>query len=176
MIIAIGSTNKAKNTAVRNVLDKVWEDCNFISVDADSQVSNQPTSDEEGIQGAINRAKNALKLVSDAKYAIGLEGTVHTNKFGMFLYGYVAIIDKSGNIGIGSSNQILVPEFMKKRIDAGEEMGPIMQDLQNDSNNEIRHSVGTGGILTKNLCTRIGEFEQATKAALAKFMSPEYYK
>ena len=173
--VAIGSLNKAKNTAVRNILSEIWENIEFFSTETESGISSQPKSGEEAIEGAINRAKEALTKINDADYGIGLEGTVETNKFGMFLYGWVAIIDKIGKIGIGSSGKVLVPEWMKLKIDSGEEMGPIMQEILMDSSNTVRHSEGTCGILTNGMYTRVHEFEDAISCALSIFVAKNYY-
>ncbi|MBN2880810.1 DUF84 family protein [Candidatus Woesearchaeota archaeon] len=172
MKIAIGSENQAKNKAVKDVFDKLYENVEYIPLKTDSKIREQPLSDNEAITGAINRAKEAIK-VSDADFGIGLEGTVNTNKHGMFLSGWVAIIDKSGTTGIGSSGHILIPKQIEERINNGEELGPIIHELAKDDT--IRQTVGTGGILTKNLLTRDGEFREAIKSALAIFRSPEYY-
>ena len=175
MKIAIGTLNKAKNTAVENIIRLVWKDAEFISVETDSDISSQPLSDEDAIKGAINRAKQALDN-TDADYGFGLEGTVNSNKYGMFLHGWAAIIDKNGNIGLGQSASIEIPGRIAHRINAGEELGPIIQELMKDDKNIIRHNEGAGGILTNGLYTRVDEFEDAIRCALAKFVNPEWYR
>jgi inosine/xanthosine triphosphatase len=174
MKIAVGTLNKAKNNAVENVIKNVWSDAEFISIETNSGISDQPLSDEEAIRGAINRAKQALaKTGSD--YGIGMEGTVSTNSHGMFLHGWAAIIDTDDNIGLGQSASVQLPKNIEDRINNGEELGPIMQELMKDDKNLIRHSEGTAGILTKGLYNRVKEFEDAIKCALAKFVSKDRY-
>jgi len=175
MRIAIGTLNKAKNAAVENVIKLVWKDVEFISIETNSDIDSQPLSDEEAIKGAITRAMQALDK-TDADYGIGLEGTVHNNSHGMFLHGWVAIIDKNENIGLGQSASIELPGHIAHRISKGEELGPIMQELMKDEENKIRHNEGSNGILTNGLYTRVDEFEDATKCALAKFVSSEWYR
>ncbi|MFW5852536.1 MAG: DUF84 family protein [Nanoarchaeota archaeon] len=174
MKVSIGSLNGAKNTAVRNVINKIWPNSEYYSVKTESNVSEQPKSAEEAIEGAINRAKSALGQ-KNSDLGIGLEGTVETNRYGMFLYGWVAIVDKNEKIGLGSSGKVLVPEWMKNKIDAGEEMGPIMQEFMKDKDNNIRHTEGTSGLLTKGMYSRIHEFEDAVMCALSVFLSSEFY-
>lgn len=175
MKIAIGTLNKAKVQAVKEVVKKVWKEAEFTAIETESGVSKQPSSDEEGIKGAINRAKNAMKKVS-ADYGIGLEGSIEENKHGMFLGGWVAIIDKKGKTGIGSSGKVLLPKKIQEKIKAGEELGPLMQGIIKDETNEIRQTIGTNGILTNNLYNRVEEFKDATRCALAIFISPEFYE
>ncbi|MFP4656987.1 MAG: DUF84 family protein, partial [Candidatus Woesearchaeota archaeon] len=51
MKIAVGSLNKAKNEAVRDVFGRIWNDCEFNSVETDSKVNEQPRSSDEAITG-----------------------------------------------------------------------------------------------------------------------------
>ena len=81
MRIAIGTLNKAKNEAVQKVISKVWPQAEYFPIKTNSQIREQPLTDEEGIKGAINRAKHALELTPQTDYGIGLEGTVNTNKY-----------------------------------------------------------------------------------------------
>ena len=181
MKIAIGTLNKAKISAVEEIIRQVWTDAQFYPIETNSGISAQPLDDEEAIRGAINRAKDAMIKVQnehhiDIDYGIGLEGTVNSNKYGMFLHGWVAIIDKDQNAGLGQSASMQMPEKIEYRIKGGEELGPIIQELLKDDQNAIRHSQGAGGILTKGMYTRVKEFEDATRCALAKFVNKEGYK
>ena len=168
--------NKAKNKAVRNIFDKVYEKNEYLSVETDSLIRNQPLSSEEAIDGAINRARDALSKASGFDFGVGLEGTVDSNKHGMFLLGWVAIVDKKGEISVGSSGAVLLPKYMSKKIENGYELGPIVQEMMNDSNNEIRHSQGACGLLTNGMYSRVHEFEDAVICALSKFLKPEFYE
>lgn len=176
MIIAIGTENGAKNEAVKNVISKVWPEASFRSAKTESGVADQPMSETEGIQGAINRAREALKLVPEADLGIGLEGYVDETEFGMFLAGAVVIIDKNGQTGLGTSAQILLPEWIAKELRSGKELGPLIQEKFKDEENKIRHTSGTGGILTNGLYNRVDEFTNALQCALAPFVSPKIYK
>jgi len=176
MKIIIGTENKAKIQAIKEVFNLVWTDLEIIGEKFSSDVSDQPLTEEEGIKGAINRAKNAKIKYAEADFYIGMEGYVDTNEYGMFLAGIVAIIDKNGNIGIGSSAKMQLPEFIQKKIEAGQELGPIIKELMNDTTGDIRHFDGTNGILSKGLYNRVDEFKDATKCALVKFLSPEFFK
>ncbi len=173
--IAIGSENKAKISAVENIIGQVWGNVEFSYHSTNSMVRAQPLNDDEAIDGAINRARQALEL-GKADYGIGLEGTVDTNKHGMFLCGWVVILSKDNIYGPGSSGKMLLPDDIAYRINAGEELGPIMQELMKDDKNSIRQHEGANGILSNGLYTRKMEFETAITCALAKFVSPHLYK
>jgi len=180
MNIAIGTKNDAKNKAVEEIVRSVWNDVKFYSIEADSGISSQPLNDEEAIKGAINRAKQAMVKVSkehniEVDYGIGLEGTVNTNRYGMFLHGWVAILDKEHHIGLGQSASTQLPRKVEYRINNGEEVGPVMQEMMNDDENIIRKTIGSNGVLTKGLYDRVKEFKDATSCALAKFVNKEWY-
>ena len=70
--IKIGSQNKVKIGAVTEILRDYphLAHAALESVDASSEVSDQPKSLDETIQGATNRARNAFR---DCDYSIGLE-------------------------------------------------------------------------------------------------------
>lgn len=176
MKIIIATENKAKIQATTTIFNQVYSNVEVISEKFSSGVSEQPLSEEEGIQGAINRAQAARTKYPEADYCIGLEGYVDTNKYGMFLAGIVAVVKNDTEIGIGTSAKMQLPNFLKTKLEAGMELGPLIQTLMNDTDNTIRHYDGTCGILTKGLYNRVKEFEDATKCALARFQSPELYK
>lgn len=174
MKIAIGTENKAKIQAVENIIKEVWKDVEFSYHQTNSLVKDQPLSDEEAIQGAINRAKQAISK-GEADYGVGLEGTININHYGMFLHGWVAILDKEGNVGLGQSASVHLPKIIEQRINKGEELGLIMQELMNDEKNAIRQNEGTNGVLTNGLYTRVKEFEDATRCALSRFINAKWY-
>lgn len=176
MKIIISTENKAKIQAVEEVFSQVWSDLKITSKKFASGVSEQPLSEEEGIKGAINRAKNAQEKYPDADYFVGMEGYVDSNEYGMFLAGAVAIVATNGTTGIGISAKIQLPDFIREKIEKGNELGPLIKDLMNDNRETIKHRDGTNGILSKGLYNRVDEFKDATKCALARFQSLELYE
>lgn len=176
MKIIIATANKAKIQAVQEVFEKVFNEVAIVGEKFDSKVAEQPLSEDEGIQGALNRASSAQEKFPKADYYIGLEGYVDTNNFGMFLGGAVVILDNRGNFGIGLSAKMQLPKVLKEKIEQGEELGPLMKKLMNDQHGKIRQFDGTNGILSKGLYNRVDEFKDATKCALSRFVSLGLYK
>jgi inosine/xanthosine triphosphatase len=148
-------------------------DAEIIPVGVDSGVRPQPLSNEEGIRGAINRARNSMSK-ANADMGIGMEGTVDENANWMFLTGWVAVVDKDGNVGIGSSGSILLPEKIAARLRKGEELGNVIDEMENAHG--IKTNQGTIGVLTKGTVKREDEFTTATLLALARFLSRDYYE
>lgn len=177
--IAIGSLNQAKNTAVATAFGKAFHGSTIETrgFDVASGVVAQPTTDEESIQGAINRAQAALAEFPLADYGVGLEGNTVTIANKMFLHGWVAIVQRQNSqIGIGHSSGIELPPSIKEGIESGEELGPLLQHMLNDTDNTVRHSLGTNGVLSGGLYTREQEFIDATTVALARFIKPSLYQ
>jgi len=170
--ISIGSKNPVKIKAVKRVIKRIWPKVEIISLNVKSGVNDQPMSDQEAIKGAINRAKLSLKRTG-SDLGIGLEGCVYESKFGMFLSGWVVVIDKKGKTGIGSGGCLLLPDKIAKEIKKGKELGTVMDELIKEHNTKQKQ--GTVGVLTNNLINRTESFERAIIFALTKFISPQHY-
>ncbi|ASI13728.1 nucleotidyl transferase superfamily protein [Candidatus Mancarchaeum acidiphilum] len=173
MIVAVGSTNKAKITAVRQALNDLGIGYEIKGVEVDSGVRKQPMTDNEGIEGAINRAKNAKALLK-SEIGIGLEGSVQETDYGMMLSGWVAVVDNYGRIGLASHERVMLPEKVAERLRKGEELGPVMDSITGLK--DIKQDSGTVGILTKGTLNRDESFRLATIAAFARIISKEYYE
>jgi len=174
--VVVCTENKAKMQAIEDVFNKVYSNVNLTGKKFPSDVSEQPLSEEEGIEGAINRAKNAREEYPDADFYVGMEGYVDSNKHGMFLAGIVAVVNKQGEVGIGSSAKMQLPPYIQKEIESGKELGPLVKELMNDTEGNLRQYDGTNGLLSKGLYNRVDEFKDATKCALTRFQSPEFYE
>jgi inosine/xanthosine triphosphatase len=73
MKLALGTTSKYKVHAIQSVIHELEMDCEIYPVAAESEISDQPHSKDETKNGAVNRAKNAIKLVDDADLGLGVE-------------------------------------------------------------------------------------------------------
>ena len=171
--VVVGSKNPVKIKAVENVFRKVFGNVEVHSVEVDSGVSHTPSSWDEIARGAINRAKNALQKIS-VDFGVGLEGGYEKTRFGVFMTGAVAIIDKDGRLGISKCNGILLPKRVVEKLEQGEELGDIMDELQGVKN--TKQKWGAVGFFTKNYSNRQESFEFAVLCALARFLRKELYE
>ncbi len=75
MLIAVGTTNRAKVEAVQElILDYPnLASAEIVSVPVSSEISDQPLTLAETIQGAKNRARNAFTECGNCQYGIGIE-------------------------------------------------------------------------------------------------------
>ncbi|RIW35696.1 DUF84 family protein [Bacillus salacetis] len=161
MIIGIGTKNKAKIKAVQHGLTEVlMQEMDFASFKTNSGVSEQPFSDEETIQGAINRASSVLEL-SDGDIGIGLEGGVVQTGYGLFLCNWGALSEKGKEPIIAGGARILLPEAIAKRLRDGEELGPVMDEFCQTEG--IRHHQGAMGIFTNGAVHRDEMFKHTVK-------------
>ncbi len=173
MKIAVGSTNPVKVTAVSQMFLRVWPEAEVVSVSVPSGVTEMPMTDEETRVGARNRAM-AARQAANADFGVGLEGGVQSEPFGLVLHGWVVIVNGNGRVGIGGCPRIQLPQHIAQRVLAGEELGPVMDDVLDDHN--IKQKGGAVGALTANLVLREEAFATAVAYALAPFVAVELYE
>lgn len=170
MIIAVGSSNPTKVDAVKRVAAKLFSDFEVFGVNAPSGVSDMPMSDEETIKGAKNRAINAK---SDYDYGVGIEGGVNDTNQGMFLSAWAAV-SNGVKVTIGNTSRIRLPDKVAVELRKGRELGPVMDEFSGKTN--IKHGLGTTGLLTNGLVTRSESYEQAIIHAFMQLLNKEYYQ
>ncbi|MDQ0196961.1 DUF84 family protein [Neobacillus ginsengisoli] len=153
MKIIIGSKNPAKITAVKNAFSE--KELEFISLDIPSGVNAQPFSDEETINGAVNRAVEALKK-GKGEIGIGLEGGVQETKRGMLICNWGALAANDIEPIIAGGARFILPEEVAIRVRSGEELGPVMDDYAKIQN--VRKHEGAIGIFTNGLINRVDMF------------------
>lgn len=162
MKMAVGSFNPAKVEAVRIIFNQD----ELVTIKVDSGVSEQPFSDEETIEGAVNRAKNCLNE-SDAELSIGLEGGVVDTKHGMFVCNWGALVTRKNEVFIAGGARVLLPDSIANRLRAGEELGPVMDDFTQSNN--IRKKEGAIGIFTNNRVTRAEMFQHIVRMLAGQY-------
>lgn len=167
MLIAVGSLNPVKVTAVHTITRRVWPDCVVEGVSVPSRVSNMPMSDEACIEGARNRAVAAREAL-DADFGFGLEGGVHPWAEGLLLVGWVVCVNRDGRSHVGGSGRLPLPKHIGDRVLAGEELGHVIDDLWHDHNSKQKG--GAVGALTHNLMTRTDAFVLGVGYALGPFL------
>src|SRR6266568_722375 len=147
MKIAIGSKNPIKIKAAITAFQKVFpqEKLEVIGVEVISEVSNQPMSDKESIKGAETRARKAISLLQ-ADYGVGMEGGLQEIDGMWFDCGWIVIIDKFGDKGIGSSGRIHTPKKIMDLIHQGLEIGHANDLLFQKKNS--KESLGHFGLMT----------------------------
>jgi inosine/xanthosine triphosphatase len=174
MIIAVGSTNPTKIDPVRDVFSKHFQKVTVQGIEIKSSVKEQPIGDDEIYKGALHRAKEAIKNVNGADYGVGIEGGMVKRSFGWMEYSLVVIVDKKGNVGIGSSGSLVLPDCVIKRIHKGETLEQSIDALFGTK--KIGKGIGMFGVMTKGTVTRTSGVSHGVAFALARFLHPTIYQ
>ena len=86
---------------------------------------------------------------------------------GCWLFGVVAVTDGK-RLEVARSAELRLPPAVASRLRAGEELGPIMDDLSGQQN--IKQKAGTVGLFTRGLLSRADVWQMALTLSLAPFL------
>ncbi|WP_328589040.1 DUF84 family protein [Sutcliffiella halmapala] len=165
--IAIGSKNPAKYEAVIQALNELEIFYTWESFEVDSGVSAQPLSDQETINGAIQRAKGAL-LKSGGDFAIGLEGGIVIGDSPQIMVcNWGGLVDRTGKEFIAGGARIALPDYFKEAVLAGKELGDLMDEYCQSK--DIRKHEGAIGIFTNGAVTRLEMFKHVSKMLIGQW-------
>lgn len=156
MRVAIGTKNKAKTAAVEEIAKNYFADIAFEYISVPSGVSDQPFSDEETRQGAINRAVNTREATG-ADLSFGLEGGVYELDGAVYCCNWGAVAIKDGPVISSSGASFVLPEEIAEQLRAGKELGPVMDQFTKSK--DIRQHAGAIGIFTDGVVDRKEMFE-----------------
>ncbi|MCT4617012.1 MAG: inosine/xanthosine triphosphatase [Candidatus Gracilibacteria bacterium] len=179
MKIAITSTKEPKIQGIQDMINNCpyfkdnLDNIEYVAHGVDSGVSDMPMTMQEIMDGAKGRVDNLRKKVTDADYYFGIEGGVQQIVGKGYLGGVVYAENNAGKGHYGFSQFLEVPEEIMKKLLNGGDLGPIMSELSGIVN--ISNKQGSMGAWTDGMFTRKGEFEEASKAAIAPFYN-EFYK
>ncbi len=166
--IAIGSTNPVKIQAVKNALND--ESVQVVPCSALSKVRPQPLSDEETLQGAINRAKDCLEK-TDSPLAIGLEAGIVFLQNQVYLCHWGAIVDRNQNIFFTNGPLILLPSEYRQSLSNGQNLEDIMH--HSTGIECLGTKEGAIGVFTQNRLNREQVLTQIVKALVGQY---HYYQ
>ena len=172
MKVVVGSTNPVKVGAARSIIRRVWPEAVVTGIDVHPGVRAMPMSDLECRTGARNRALAALELAT-ANLGIGIEGGVQEDNGILMLTAWTVITNGHGLEGVGGSGRIPLPQSIAARIRRGEELGPVMDDVLNET--DVKHKGGAVGALTAGLVSRQEALALSVAYALSPFISPHLY-
>jgi inosine/xanthosine triphosphatase len=173
MKVALGSKNPVKVRATKKVMRKIYRDVKIFPVKVDPGVGDNPMTEDETIEGAINRARRALEKV-DADLGIGMEGGMVKKLDRYFLCGWCAVADKLDEITLSNAGYIEIPDVAVKKVLGGKELGDAMNEIVRMK--DVKKKMGTIGVLTNNLMNRERSWEIALIFAMTKKLKPELYQ
>ena len=186
--IAVGSTRRPKLQAVQEATAsfaaKLSPDAplEIQGHEVESGVSHTPSSREELMQGARQRAEALHELLigsgERADYCVGLEGgldvAVENDTRRVFLESWAYVTD--GVRGhFGCSGSIEIPELLAEEVlSRGTELSIAIDRYAGAVG--IRDGQGAWGVLSDNLVTRQESFRLAVVAAFAPFYNVKMYR
>jgi len=172
MRIAVGSGNPVKRRAVETAVESTLSEATVEAVSVDSGVSEQPRGQEETITGAGNRAANAL-VAGEYDLGVGLEGGVaeFAGTDGLYLIMWGAVTDGE-RTGRGAGPSFRLPGRIAERVDAGEELGPVMDDVLGED--DVAENQGAAGALSAGAVDRDEALAAAVAAATGPFVTEHY--
>jgi inosine/xanthosine triphosphatase len=117
LVVNVGTKNKAKIWATRDIFLKVFKKVEIHGVEVEAKVADSPMDDEVR-EGAINRAKES---VEGADFGVGIEGGILTDSEGESgrMVQYCAIADKRGVVTEGQGPAYQLPRSVSDRVRDG---------------------------------------------------------
>lgn len=177
--VIVGSTNPVKVRVAEKGFISHFPDeqFNFEGISCDSEVSDQPWSEEVTALGAFNRARHARKLRPEADYWVGQEGglIIRPSDSTIWLQATIMVLDRAGNWGEGKSASFRLPDPILTLIDTEKLEMKAAADkffgLVNSGQKE-----GTVAAVTNGLITREALYLPALLIAIGQLRTPEWYR
>jgi inosine/xanthosine triphosphatase len=180
--ICVGSTNPVKVNAAKQAFSQVFPNhiIHCEEMHAPSGVADQPMTEADTRLGAQNRARYCFEQhcfagngSQDMDFFVAMEGGVDKFEEGAATFAYVAIVNSDGHLMTGRSANLPLPSKVYAHLQAGKELGVVMDALFNTNN--IRQKGGAIGLLTNHAATRESVYTQALVLALAPALHPQHY-
>jgi inosine/xanthosine triphosphatase len=173
MLILVGSTNPVKVKATEQAFAKYFSDFTVKGLSTSSNVNPYPWSDDETLQGALNRAKGALIQEPTADYSVGLEGGLQRLREWMMVK-EIAVVLHENEVGVGVSVGYACPPRILSQLDQNSTTSRRNIDAF-FGKQEVLSKEGPLGVLTNSKLTRTGISKDAVICALIRFVNPRYY-
>lgn len=172
--IIVASRNPIKIKAVELGYNKVFTETDFEceGVAVPSDVSNQPMTNQETLQGAINRVTHAKNDFPKADFWVGIEGGIEKEGEEMMAFAWI-VISSNEAIGKARTGTFFLPPKVVELINQGKELGEADDIVFGHSNSKQKN--GAVGILTGNLIDRTQFYVEAMVLALIPFLNKEIY-
>jgi inosine/xanthosine triphosphatase len=166
--IIVASTNPVKIQSALNGFQAMFPGESFTGqgLSVPSEVSDQPMSDVETLNGALNRARNVREKMPDADYWAGIEGGCEEKHDRLWAFAWVVILSRELT-GQGRTGAFVLPDEIAQLVRQGVELGEADDRVFGRSNS--KQGNGAVGILTADVIDRTKYYEHAVALALIPF-------
>lgn len=172
MKVIVASKNPVKLNATKIGLQSYFKTFEVLGIGVDSHVSDQPMTNDETLNGALNRARNAYKLHPDASYWVGIEGGLERDGESLMAFAWIVFYNGE-KFGKARTTSFELPQKVKELVAEGYELG-IANDILFHKKNS-KQKAGAVGILTNNVVNRTELYKQAVQLALIPFLHSDLY-
>lgn len=175
MHLIVASQNPVKIKAVETAFAQLFPDeiIHIKGISALSGVADQPMSDEETYQGALNRLQYIKTHHSLADYRISIESWLEVNTQGMLCTTRVLVENSSNKQGKAKSGGFYLPLAAEAYIRTGMELWHVTDKIFKLNNS--KHTTGIIGLLTNNHYRIVDYYADAVILAAIPFLHPELY-
>ena len=172
--VVVASKNPVKLEVAKRAFTAVYpgETFEFLSIESESGVPNQPM-DDEGRQGARNRLAFVKKQKPDANFWISQEGSLFRDGRKLASRAWIAASDSSGFVTESSTASFILPEQVTSYVRKGMELGHATDTVFGTVNS--KHGVGAIWYLTDGLINRTEYYLPAAIIVVSGLKHREWY-
>ncbi len=174
MQIIVASQNPVKIDAVRQAFAALYPRIDRVvkGIAVPSGVADQPMTEEETRQGALNRATNAREKSPEADFWVGVEGGIEDRTAGMLAFAWIVVLS-SEQQGLGRTASFFLPPAVADLVRQGIELGVADDRIFGKSNSKQQN--GAVGLLTHDAIVRQTLYSPAVIMALIPFLHPDLF-
>lgn len=173
-LIVVASKNPVKIACTQDGFTQLFPaiDWQVQGINVPSGVPDQPRSRTETLTGARNRVLQALQVVPDADYWVGIEGGVEMIDGSLAAFAWIVIQNRDGQKGQAQSGLFFLPDEVARLVQSGLELGDA--DDQVFGRTQSKQGNGAVGLLTGDVMDRRSFYVQAVILALIPFKNPHF--
>lgn len=173
--IVVASTNPVKLKASLLGFQRMFPQDHFDlrGISVPSGVPDQPISDVQTLEGALNRAGRASAAEPDGDFWVGIEGGIEDKGLEMEAFAWIVVKSKQGKVGKGRTGTFFLPHRIAELIREGKELGEADDIVFGRKNSKLEN--GAVGLLTQDVIHRTEYYALAVVLALIPFKNETLY-
>ncbi|WP_242917697.1 inosine/xanthosine triphosphatase [Pontibacter liquoris] len=173
--VVVASTNPVKVKAALGGFEKMFADrtVDVVPLSVPSGVADQPMTDAETLEGALNRVQQARYIYPEADFWVGIEGGVEVMGNELAAFAWIVVRSATGILGKARSGTFFLPPAVAGLVAQGMELGHANDKVFSRHNS--KQQGGAIGSLTDQVLDRRQLYEPAVVLALVPFKNQALY-